>query len=101
MFNWKEMANKRAKQISDAVKMHRCSETKAEIYYKAKDKIFPFQSFGKCPDCKKDFHYSALKMADGLGNDEWPVHYIGYSCKTCYYKEEVDVSDLKAAVVDE
>lgn len=95
MFNWKEMANVRAKKISDAVRLHKCSETKKEIYYKAKDKIFPFQSFGKCDECKKDFHYSALKMAEGLGHDEWPIHYFGYLCRTCYYKEEEIEPQLK------
>lgn len=101
MFNWKEMANKRAKQISDVVKIHRCAKTKIELYFKVKDKVFPFESFGKCPDCKKDYHYSALKMAEGLGHDEWPVQYLGYSCKTCYYKDEISIPDLKLGPIEE
>lgn len=101
MFNWKEMAGKRAKQVSDTVKTFKCSQTKTELYFKAKDKIFPFASFGKCPDCKKDFHYSELKMAEGLGHDEWPVHYTGYYCKSCYYKDEDIEPDLKLGPVEE
>lgn len=101
MFNWKEMACNRAKKVSDTVKIFKCSETKKELYYKAKDKIFPFNSFGKCPDCKKDYHYSALKMAEGLGHDEWPVHYMGYSCKTCYYKDPIGDVDIKFVNIDE
>jgi hypothetical protein len=101
MFNWKEMASKRARQVSDTVKIFKCSETKTELYFKAKDKIFPFDSFGKCPDCKKDFHFSVLKTAEGIASNEWPVHYTGYSCKSCYYKDEVIEPGIKPQPIDE
>jgi hypothetical protein len=89
MIDWKDMAMKRAKKVGENPKIYKCSETKKELYFKIKDSIFPFNSFGKCPDCKKDFHFSALKVSEGISPNEWPVHYAGYSCKNCYYKDEI------------
>jgi len=95
----KEMALKRARQVnkdSDVVDIVSCPVTDIELYFSAgSNQEFIFKSFGTCVNCDIAFHTSALKMNNGIEHCSWPVHYLGFYCKTCYSEDkEVEIVEI-------
>jgi hypothetical protein len=85
----KESALDRAKGESEDVDVISCPDTDKELYFASdSNHKFVFESYGTCVKCNIAFHTSALKMSDGMTLSSWPVHYLGYYCKTCYYKDD-------------
>lgn len=69
-------------------KMVYCSASNKPLYYVREDgtKVL-LETFGVCADTGNPYHYSELKIPEGVDVTSYPVEYIGYVSKEASSKD--------------
>lgn len=92
--NYRDFEFQSAKLESDEPVVVSCPKTNVELYFTTgSDQIYAFESFGECVECHLHVHVSALQ--GNISPSEWPIQYLGYFCKDCYFKSDEEVELTK------
>lgn len=68
-----------------------CPVTNEKLYEVLKSGAHGYLSpHGQCINCNKYYAYSEFNFSEGASKPQWPMRFIGMTCKLCLHEQDLE-----------